>query len=168
MRIYELTAKVWLGRPRDEVFRFFADASNLEAITPAFLKFSIATSGPIEMGEGALIDYRLKVRGLPLRWRTLIRAWDPPHRFIDEQIRGPYRQWVHEHTFDEQDGGTLCGDRVLYAVPGGGLVHWLAVKRDVASIFAYRQEKLIETLGQGSGRVVHPATIVPHAGDARA
>jgi ligand-binding SRPBCC domain-containing protein len=168
MRIYELTASVWLGRPREEVFPFFADASNLEAITPRFLSFAIATPEPIEMAEGTLIDYRLKVRGLPLKWRTLISAWQPPERFVDEQVRGPYRQWVHEHTFTDQEGGTLCGDRVLYAVPGGRLVHWLAVKRDVLSIFAYRQERLIEVLGRGTGRVVEPTRIVPQTGDARA
>lgn len=131
-----------IPRPRDEVFAFFADATNLQSITPPWLQFHIETLEPIRMGTGVMIDYRLRVRGIPLRWRTRINVWEPPHRFVDEQIRGPYRLWVHEHTFDEVEGGTLIRDRVRYAVIGGALVNRLVVRRDVERIFAYRAGKL--------------------------
>ena len=94
--------------------------------------------------RSALIDYRLRLRGLPIRWRSEITTWQPPHRFVDEQRRGPYRMWIHEHTFTERDGGTLVGDHVRYAVPGGWLADRLLVRRDLETIFAYRQEKLTE------------------------
>lgn len=124
------------------MFPFFADARNLERITPPWLRFRILTPGPIEMRVGALIDYRLRIRGVPVRWRTRIAAWEPPHRFVDEQVRGPYRRWVHEHTFEPTDGGTLCRDRVEYAVPGGALIARLLVRPDVERIFAYRRAVL--------------------------
>lgn len=132
----------WLPRPRAEVFPFFADAANLQAITPPWLDFRILTPGPIAMRPGTLIDYRLKLRGFPIRWRTQITVWEPPFRFVDRQLKGPYRQWVHEHSFEEKDGGTLCRDRVDYAVPGGALVNRIFVQRDVETIFAYRREQL--------------------------
>ena len=124
---------------------FFSDAHNLERITPGFLKFRVLTPAPIELREGVVIDYALRVRGVPLRWRSEITVWDPPHRFVDRQVRGPYRRWVHEHRFVSLDGGgTLVEDRVEYAVPGGRLVHALFVKRDVQAIFAYRTAVLRE------------------------
>ena len=94
------------------------------------------------MKAGALIDYRLRVHGLPLCWRTRINVWQPPHRFVDEQIRGPYRQWIHEHTFEARDGGTLARDVVRYAVPLDFLVHGLLVRPDIERIFQYRTEAL--------------------------
>jgi len=142
MTTHTLTTELWLPRPRDEVFPFFADAHNLEAITPPWLRFQVLTPRPIPMRPGARIDYRLRVHGLPLRWQSEITAWEPPFRFMDEQRRGPYRRWVHTHTFAERDGGTLCHDHVEYAVPGGRLVNWLIVRRDVAAIFRFRQEAL--------------------------
>ena len=102
---------------------------------------------PLEMRAGARIDYRLRVRGLPLRWQSEITAWEPPHRFLDEQRRGPYRLWVHEHTFVERDGGTEVRDRVTYAVPGGWLVERLLVGPDVRRIFAFRRETLARLFG---------------------
>ncbi|MCU0308886.1 MAG: SRPBCC family protein [Chloroflexi bacterium] len=142
MRTFRLDSTMWLPRRLDEVFAFFADARNLETLTPPWLHFRILTPTPIEMRVGARIDYRLRIRGLPLRWQSEITAWDPPHRFLDEQRRGPYRLWVHEHTFAERDGGTEVRDRVTYAVPGGWLVERLLVGPDVRRIFAYRQETL--------------------------
>lgn len=141
------TAEQWLPRPLAELFPFFADAANLERITPPWLGFRILSAGPIEMRAGTLIDYRLKVHGVPLRWRTRIAAWEPPHRFVDEQIRGPYRLWVHEHTFVERDGGTLCRDTVRYAVLGGALVDRLLVRPDVQRIFAFRRQVLSDLFG---------------------
>jgi ligand-binding SRPBCC domain-containing protein len=125
-----------------EVFSFFADARNLEAITPPWLQFEILTPGEIEMRVGALIDYRLRVHCVPVRWQTEITRWEPGRCFVDEQRRGPYRYWRHTHTFSDLDGGTLCRDEVEYAVPGGRLVNWLLVRRDIEEIFAYRAAAL--------------------------
>jgi ligand-binding SRPBCC domain-containing protein len=130
--------ELWLPAPREHVFPFFADARNLEIITPPWLNFNVLTPGHIEMRVGAVIDYRLRVHGLPVRWRTEITGWDPPHSFNDEQRRGPYRRWSHTHTFLDKDGGTLCRDEVVYAVPGGALANWIFVRHDVKKIFAYR------------------------------
>jgi ligand-binding SRPBCC domain-containing protein len=142
MRLHEFEAELWLPLPPDELFPFFADAANLDAITPPWLHFRVVTPPPIVMREGALIDYRLRVHGLPLRWRTRINAWEPPHRFVDEQIRGPYRQWIHEHTFVARDGGTLARDVVRYAVPFDLIAHRWLVRPDVEKIFKYRAEAL--------------------------
>jgi len=151
-------------RPIDEVFAFFADARNLEELTPPWLGFSIVTPRPIEMVRGTLIDYRLRVHGLPLTWRSEITAWDPPHRFVDEQRKGPYRLWHHEHLFEEvvEEGepddapaetgepegpqATRVIDRVDYAVLFDPLVHAF-VKRDLETIFDYRQERLQAIFG---------------------
>lgn len=138
-----------VDRPREEVFPFFADAINLEAITPPNLRFSILTPHPIRMGEGTLIDYRLRLQGVPMRWRTRITMWDPPVRFMDVQEKGPYRRWEHEHTFEpiEQPGSgtaaTLVVDRVRYSMLAGWLVHPLFVARQLRMIFTYRQLQIV-------------------------
>lgn len=147
MNTQTLTAELWLPRPRGEVFAFFADARNLESITPPALHFTILTPGPITMKAGVLIDYRLRLHGMPLRWQSEITTWDPPTSFVDTQRRGPYRQWVHTHTFIERDGGTLCRDAVEYAVPGGRLVERLFVRRSLDAIFRYRRDQLTRLLG---------------------
>jgi ligand-binding SRPBCC domain-containing protein len=144
MRMFEHRSETWLARPRGEVFAFFADAANLERLTPPWLGFEIVTPRPIAMRPGALIDYRLRIHGFPLRWRSEITAWDPPRRFVDEQRRGPYRVWHHTHTFTEYAGGTSVHDRVRYAVRGGIVVQKLIVERDVRTIFAYREKVLRE------------------------
>ena len=151
MKIREFESELWLPRPREEVFEFFADPANLEAITPPWVRFHTLTPRPIEMRAGTLIDYRLRVRGFPVRWRTRIRAWEPPFRFVDEQLRGPYRLWVHEHEFESRDGGTLVRDRVRYAVPFDFLVHKLFVEGDIAKILNYRRDQLLRRFGQPSG-----------------
>ena len=142
MRIRVFNSELWLPRPRQEVFEFFADAANLDTITPPWLRFHTETPAPIEMNAGTIIDHRLRVRGIPVRWRSRITVWDPPRRFVDEQVRGPYRLWRHEHEFEERDGGTLVRDRVHYAVLFDFMVHELLVRRDVEKIFAYRTESL--------------------------
>ncbi len=147
MREEVLEPALWLPRPRAEVFPFFADARNLEDLTPPWLHFEILTPLPIPMRAGALIDYRLRVHGVPLRWRTRIEVWDPPAGFVDVQVRGPYRLWHHTHRFEEQDGGTLCVDRVRYWPRGGAWVNRLFVRRDVARIFAYRARVLHQRFG---------------------
>ena len=151
MQIFTHESDVRLARPLDEVFPFFAEAQNLERLTPPWLQFQVLSPQPVEMRVGAVIDYRLRVHGIPLRWRSEIVCWEPPHRFIDEQTRGPYRRWVHEHRFHEEDGAVVASDRVEYAVPGGALVNWLFVKRDMERIFAYRRAKLQRLFGQPSG-----------------
>ena len=142
MRVHEFQTELWLPLPPEELFPFFADAANLDALTPPWLHFKILTPLPIAMRAGALIDYKLRVRGVPVRWRTHISAWQPPHRFVDEQIRGPYRQWIHEHTFEPRDGGTLARDMVRYAVPFDFLANRWLVRPDVKKIFAYRTQEL--------------------------
>ncbi len=130
--------------PRVRVFPFFADAHNLERLTPPALRFRILTPGPIEMRAGAVIEYRLSLSGLPFRWRTVIEVWDPPHRFIDVQTRGPYKLWRHTHSFEEAPGGaTRMRDRVEYALPLGplgALAHRLFVARQLHAIFGFRQK----------------------------
>ncbi len=147
MKTFQLKTELWLPAPLDQVFPFFADAHNLEALTPPWLKFELHTPGPLDMRAGLLIDYKLRVRGLPLRWRSEITAWDPPHRFVDAQRKGPYRRWVHEHSFEARDGGTLVRDRVDYAVPGGALVQWWFVGPDLERIFAFRHRQLEARFG---------------------
>lgn len=139
--------ELWLPRKREEVFQFFAEAGNLEALTPPWLSFAILTPQPVKLKAGALIDYRLRLHGLSLRWQTEITAWEPPRRFVDEQRRGPYRLWVHEHLFEERDGGTLARDHVQYAAPGGWLVERLFVRRDIRRIFEFRRAKLASLFG---------------------
>ncbi|NNF41689.1 MAG: SRPBCC family protein [Phycisphaerales bacterium] len=135
-----------IPRPREEVFPFFADAFNLEAITPRSLRFQILTPPPIVMSRETIIDYRLRIRGVPVRWRTEITSWSPPRRFVDEQRRGPYRRWVHEHTFEAVPGPggeeTIMRDQVDYALPGGPLVHRLFVANDLRRIFTTRFERV--------------------------
>lgn len=146
------TTELWLPRPREEVFLFFADAHNLEVITPSWLNFKILTPGPIPMRAGAKIDYQLRIRSLAVRWRSEITAWEPPVHFIDAQVRGPYRSWVHEHTFEERDDGTLAKDRVEYSVWGGRLIDWLLVRRQLRAFFKYREQRLLSLFGKTTAR----------------
>lgn len=150
MQTMVLKAKITVPAPRDEVFPFFADAHNLEELTPDLLRFRVLTPAPIPMAVGTLIDYRLKLRGIPIRWKTLIGAWRPPFEFIDMQLKGPYRHWHHRHTFEETSGGTELGDIVHYAVSGGPLAPWIErsfVRGDVEKIFRHRMEKICARFG---------------------
>lgn len=137
-----LTATQLFPGSRETIFAFFADAANLEAITPPWLHFRILTPFPITMKNGALIDYRLRLRGIPIRWRTEICDWQPAHSFVDQQLRGPYRLWHHTHTFEDTANGTLMTDTVRYIVPGGRLINWIFVAPDLRRIFRYRQQVL--------------------------
>jgi ligand-binding SRPBCC domain-containing protein len=143
---FRLETRLWLPAPVDRVFAFFADASNLETISPAFLQFRLLTPG-VEMRRGATLDYRLRLRGVPFHWRTEITAWEPESRFRDEQRRGPYRYWRHSHLFRAERDGTVVEDGVDYDVPGGYAVHQLLVGPDLIRIFTYRQERLREIFG---------------------
>ena len=141
MKTFRFDATLWLPRPRPEVFEFFADAFNLEKITPPWLQFHVVTAAPIRMQEGAEIEYRLKIRGIPMRWRSRITVWDPPRRFVDEQLRGPYRQWVHTHRFREQDGETVIDDEVDYRLPLPplGEIAFPLVRWQLRRIFVFRE-----------------------------
>jgi hypothetical protein len=141
-----------LPGPPEQVFPFFADARNLEAITPPLLRFEVVTPGELDMAVGTLIQYRLRLRGVAVSWLTSIQAWDPPHRFVDTQVRGPYALWHHTHTFaPDGDGGTLMTDTVRYAIGFGVLgdvAHRAFVKRDVERIFDFRREAILPLLGR--------------------
>ena len=143
-----LRTSVILPASRVDLFAFFGDAFQLEKITPPWLNFRVLTSAPIDIQPGTLIDYRLRLRGIPIRWRTEISTWDPPHSFTDRQLKGPYYLWEHLHTFEDVDGGTRCNDEVHYQVPGGRIVNSLLVKHDLKKIFQYRQQAMIEIFGQ--------------------
>jgi len=133
----------WIGRPPVALFPFFASAGNLDTLTPPWLRFEILNPGA-EMRSGALIDYKLRLHGIPLRWQSEIIQWDPPRRFVDVQRHGPYGLWVHDHRFEARDGGTLVHDNVHYCAPGGTLIRKLFVQRDLDRIFSYRRERLEE------------------------
>ena len=145
--MYALASEISLPRPRAEVFDFFSNAKNLQVLTPPWLHFEILTAEPIELHAGTLIDYRLRLHGVPIRWQSEITVWEPPLRFVDEQRRGPYRVWIHEHRFEERAGGTLATDRVQYDHFGGRVVNRLLVARDLERVFSFRRRALLEMFG---------------------
>jgi ligand-binding SRPBCC domain-containing protein len=142
MKTYRFETQLLLFAPRAQVFRFFADPRNLERLTPPWLRFEMITAPDTVIEQGTLLDYRLRLRGIPLCWQSEIAVWEPPRRFVDRQTRGPYSLWVHEHTFTERDNGTLVGDKVEYAVPGGALVQKFLVAPDLERIFRFRHRVL--------------------------
>ena len=135
-----LESDIWLPRPLDEVFAFFSNAANLEALTPPWLHFHILNP-TVVIERGARIDYELKIHRIPVQWQSEISRWEPPHLFVDEQRKGPYRRWVHTHAFAAERGGTRVRDSVEFEVPFGWLVGGF-VMRDVRKIFAFRQQAL--------------------------
>ncbi len=149
MKTFLFKTQQTLECPLTEVFAFFSDAHNLAVITPPWLRFEVLTPAPIEMRPGTLIDYRLKLRGIPLRWQSEITTWNPPHSFVDEQRRGPYRLWRHTHTFKNTNEGVVVGDSIEYAVWGNQLINQFFVRPDIAKIFAYRSEQLKEIFQRG-------------------
>jgi ligand-binding SRPBCC domain-containing protein len=154
MKTYHLEKISQVDKPLQEVFEFFSEAENLGRITPPNLRFEILTPTPIEMKVGTLIDYRIKIYNIPFYWRTEITIWDPPHRFVDVQLKGPYKSWIHEHRFKEKDGITLMTDTIEYQVPGGylaPLLHQLKIKKDVEKIFEYREKIITEIFSSHSG-----------------
>lgn len=138
MKTFRLKTQLWLPHARDKIFDFFADPRNLDRLTPAWLKFRIAKPDTTKIVRGAILDYRLRIHGLPIHWQSEISAWEPPNRFIDRQIKGPYSLWIHLHYFEDSDGGTIVGDDVEYAVPGGTIVQKLLVAPDLDRVFEYR------------------------------
>jgi ligand-binding SRPBCC domain-containing protein len=143
-----------LPLPIEKVFAFFAEAANLQRITPPELHFQIMTPSPIDLKPGALIDYRLHLLGIPFGWRTVISAWDPPHSFTDEQLRGPYASWIHRHTFVPTEKGTMIRDRVRYRLPlfPFGEIAYPLVHHQISRIFAYRKSAVVaELMKNGAG-----------------
>ena len=147
-KVHLLKASMTLPLPRQQVYGFFSDASNLERITPPELCFHIASALPVAMGSGTLIDYRLRLFGVPFKWKTRISLWEPPCRFIDEQLQGPYASWVHLHRFEEADGRTTIFDEVRYQLPLWpiGEIATPLVATQLVRIFSFRQRKIAEIL----------------------
>jgi ligand-binding SRPBCC domain-containing protein len=142
VKVYTLRRQQLIRRPIDEVFRFFEEPGNLTTITPRSVGFEILTPPPILMHSGTVLDYTIKIMGIPVRWTTLITDYEPPHRFADVALRSPYSLWHHTHTFIETEGSTLMTDEVRYALPFwalGRLVHSLWVRGQLQHIFDYRE-----------------------------
>jgi ligand-binding SRPBCC domain-containing protein len=142
-------SRLWIGRSRADVFAFFADPSNLSRLMPRSLGVRVLRA-PSVMTAGAVLDYRLRWLGIPLRWRGYVREYDPPFRFLDVQLRGPYARWEHRHCFLEEDGGTLVEDRIVYRLPlgvAGRALHALLVARQLRAAWAYRRRRIGELLG---------------------
>src|SRR5262245_18402569 len=145
MKIYQLRSELWLPHPPQRIFPFFSDAFNLNSITPQWLHFQILTPPPVRMQKGTLVDYKLRLHGVPIKWQTEIVEWNPPFRFVDQQRKGPYRKWIHTHLFQEENGGTRIVDLVEYSlwIPFlCSVVNRILVEPDLKKIFAYRRDKL--------------------------
>ena len=145
---FAFQSEQWIPSPPKDVFPFFGEAKNLEQITPPWLKFQILKQPEGSIDSGAIIDYKISLKGLPIKWRTKIEHWHPPSKFSDTQLKGPYRKWVHMHNFKELQGGTLMIDHVTYRLPlnlPGQIIAGRYVKSDISRIFAYRR-KIIQKL----------------------
>jgi ligand-binding SRPBCC domain-containing protein len=145
-----LRSEVWLPRPREEVFAFFEDPRNLEAVTPPWLRFHVLPPAPRRMRRGAFVHYALRIRGAPVWWGTLITRHDPPAVFVDRQLWGPYLKWVHTHAFEEDAGGTRVRDEVEYAHAGGRWIERRIVRPDLEEIFRYRRVALLARFGDAT------------------
>ena len=148
MADYIVELRIWLPKPRADVFAFFTDPTNLTRVTPRWVGLRLLAAPP-SLSAGAVLDLRLTWLGLPLRWRTYIREYDPPFRFLDVQVRGPYARWEHRHLFLSEENGTTIEDRIVYRLPLGILgrfAHTLLVKRQLESTWSYRRKKIAELL----------------------
>jgi ligand-binding SRPBCC domain-containing protein len=156
MAVHRLERRQFVARPLDEVFAFFAEAGNLERITPPWLSFRVLTPDPVQMAIGTLIDYRLRLHGIPLGWTSQIEVWNPDSptpQFVDRAIRGPFSLWHHRHRFSASGDGTIVSDEVHYAPPLGALgevANRLIVARDLDRIFAHRHQAVAQIL-EGAG-----------------
>ena len=147
---HKLERETFIPSSIDTIFNFFSQAENLNRITPPWLHFKILTKTPVQMTKGKLIDYSLRLHGIPIRWRSQIIGWDPPHSFVDTQIKGPYTTWIHHHLFHAENKGTVMQDIVEYAVAGSILepiIHFF-VRRDLERIFDYREKSLAKILSE--------------------
>jgi ligand-binding SRPBCC domain-containing protein len=154
MAVHRLERRQFVARPLDEVFAFFAEAGNLERITPPWLAFRVLTAAPVQMAAGTLIDYRLRLHGVPLGWTSQIEVWEPGRQFVDRSVRGPFSLWHHRHRFSAAGDGTIVSDEVHYAPPLGALgeiANALVIARDLDRIFTHRHQAVAELL-QGDAR----------------
>ncbi len=145
---HHLETEMSIPRNLRDVFEFFSNASNLEVITPPEMRLKVLTEMPIVMASGVLISYRLRIFGCPIKWQSRITSWNPPHEFVDEQVSGPYQEWVHTHTFKEIPGGTVISDSVKYRLPLGplGEIAFPIVRRQLARMFQHRQQSIERVL----------------------
>ncbi|MCX7420620.1 MAG: SRPBCC family protein [Planctomycetia bacterium] len=153
MKPYRLFREQMIAKPINEVFQFFADAQNLETLTPPRVNFQILTPLPIEMHTGAIIQYSLKLHGIPVQWTTAITGWKPPFEFVDVQLRGPYVMWHHRHNFEAIGEQTLMTDEIHYSLPFGWLgrlAHTLFVSHDLSTIFEFRRNVVERLMGSAS------------------
>ncbi len=151
MKPHELYYETKLYRPLSEIFDFFSKAENLNEVTPSNLSFLFLTPLPIDMHVGTLIDYRIKLMGIPFFWRTMITSWEPPYRFVDQQIRGPYVLWHHEHTFEQKEGYVLMVDHVHYLSPGGifePFIDKVFVSKQLEGVWQYRAKVFDKLFGE--------------------
>lgn len=153
MPSYTFDAEMWVPVSVDVVFAFFADTVNLDRMTPPWVHFRTVTPQPIEMRAGLILEHQLRIRGMPIRWKSEISVWQPPTRFVDEQRSGPYKFWTHRHDFAAENGGTWIRDHIDYC-PRGWLLaplvnRWL-VAPDLRRVFAHRHQKIREALAPGS------------------
>jgi hypothetical protein len=161
VRIHVLERSQRVEVPVKQAFDFYVDALNLEPMTPPWLHFEVTTPGELKLQRGTLLDYKLKLHGVPVRWQTRIEIWEPPVRFVDIQAKGPYSHWEHTHLFEEDGEGTIIHDRVRYAIPLGplgALAHRLFVRRDLGRIFDYRaeaSERLLNPSARSGGSGSH-------------
>ena len=160
MKTYLLEHRQVIQRPRSETFAFFADAFNLELITPGFLRFRILTPRPVSMRAGTLLEYQLSLFGLPFQWKTLIESWSPDDSFVDVQLEGPYLFWRHTHSFEETKGGcTLVRDHVEYQLPlgaAGRLANGLVVAKMLEKIFEHRAQAIARLLAPANNPTETP------------
>ena len=151
MKTYSLEREQLVKKSLEEVFHFFSRPENLARITPSDMGFNILTPSPITMRNGTVIDYTIRIFGFNIHWRTLITAYDPPHGFTDEQLKGPYSYWHHRHQFEKTENGIRIYDKVTYSLPFGylgRLVHFLFVRRKLEYIFNYRSKVIKEIFAQ--------------------
>jgi ligand-binding SRPBCC domain-containing protein len=161
MPIYNLNCELLVKRPIKEVFAFFENPANLGKITPPWLSFNIVTQN-VAVRQGARFDYIIKWLGLPMKWRSLITQYNPPFSFVDEQLIGPYKTWHHEHTFSETDKGVIVGDHLQYSLPLGPLgaiAQAVMVKRQLESVFRYRQQELAKIFAGETEELVRPSIV---------
>ena len=149
MAYYELTDSFLVKSDLPTTWRFFSAVGNLARITPPWLAFTVRTAGPVEIGDGSLLDYTIRWMGVPIKWRTRIIDWSPPRQFIDVQLRGPYALWHHQHVFEPNGDGVVCRDRVVYKLPLAPiapLVHGMLVRRQLIEVFRYRRKVIAQEL----------------------